>query len=520
MRQKPLIAAIATAALAVLVTIGLMAAGGLSGTANASAAQAPAMTAATTGTAGCGQAPTLASGTHTIQSSGQTRSYIIEIPSDYNSSHPYRLVIGYHWLNGTAQDVDSGDQFGAAWSYYGLRAQAGDSTIFVAPQGISNGWANTNGQDLAFTQNMLSLFESGLCIDPSEIFAMGWSYGGAMTYAVACNMPTVFRAVAVYSGANLSGCSPGTQPVPYLGFHGVSDNVLPIADGRALRDTFVKNNGCTPQNPREPAAGSLTHIVTNYSGCRAGHPVVWAAFDGGHTPDPVDGSPNSNGSTTWTKTLAWQFFTQFQSTIGTPPGNTVTVTSPGNQTGTVGTAVSVQVHASDSAAGQALTYSATGLPAGLSISSSTGLISGTPTAAGTSSVTVTVADSTGASGSATFTWTVSGGSPPPGGCQVAYVTQSQWAGGFVAQVTITNNGSTATSGWTLGFTFGGDQKITGAWNDGSYAQSGEGVTITNASYNGTIAAGGSTTLGFQGTWNSSDAAPTAFTLNGTPCTVT
>jgi Cellulose binding domain len=132
-------------------------------------------------------------------------------------------------------------------------------------------------------------------------------------------------------------------------------------------------------------------------------------------------------------------------------------------------------------------------------------------------VTVTVTDSTGASGSTTFTWTITGtsiGEP----CQVSYTTASQWTGGFVANVTIANTGTSPVSGWTLGFTFPGDQHITNAWNDGSYTQSGENVTITNASYNGTIAAGGSTSLGFQGTWASSDAAPTAFTLNGTTCT--
>jgi len=83
----------------------------------------------------------------------------------------------------------------------------------------------------------------------------------------------------------------------------------------------------------------------------------------------------------------------------------VTVTNPGNQTSTVGTAVSLQIQATDSA-GAALTYAASGLPAGLSISASTGLISGTPTTAGTSDVVVSAADSTGASGSTSFTWTV------------------------------------------------------------------------------------------------------------------
>jgi hypothetical protein len=94
-------------------------------------------------------------------------------------------------------------------------------------------------------------------------------------------------------------------------------------------------------------------------------------------------------------------------------GNTVTVTNPGSQTGTVGTAASLQIHATDSASGQTLAYSATGLPTGLSIGSATGLISGTPSAAGTFNVTVTATDTTGAHGSAGFTWTISGGG---GGC--------------------------------------------------------------------------------------------------------
>lgn len=104
----------------------------------------------------------------------------------------------------------------------------------------------------------------------------------------------------------------------------------------------------------------------------------------------------------------------FTSGGGGGGGNTVTVTNPGSQNGTVGTAKSLQMSASDSG-GLALTYTATGLPPGLTISSS-GLISGTPTTAGTYSSTVTAKDSTGASGSTTFSWTISTSGGGGGGC--------------------------------------------------------------------------------------------------------
>jgi O-glycosyl hydrolase len=205
----------------------------------------------------------------------------------------------------------------------------------------------------------------------------------------------------------------------------------------------------------------------------------------------------------------------FTITINPASTNTITVTNPGAQSSTVGTAVSLPIMATDSGTGQTLTYSAPLLPAGLSISSSTGVISGTPTTAGTTSVTVTATDGTGATGSATFTWTVnpSGG----GSCHIAYTTNSQWPGGFTAQVVISNTGSTAISSWTLSFTFPGDQKITSNFN-GGFSQTGENATLTNASYNGSIAPGGSVTDGFQGSWTNSDAAPTSFTLNGATCT--
>ncbi|MET8198539.1 cellulose binding domain-containing protein [Micromonospora taraxaci] len=317
LKRRHLFPSIAVAALLLAATTGGALSGGLGEAAVASTNGTLAAT------AGCGKAPTLTSGTRTIQSSGQSRTYNLRIPDGYDRNRPYRLIFGFHWLNGSANNVTSA-------GYYGLQPLSNNSAIFVAPQGLNAGWANTNGRDLTLFDDIRQQIENDLCVDTTQRFALGWSYGGAMSYAVACARPTIIRAVTVISGANLSGCNGGTQPVAYFGIHGIYDSVLNISQGRQLRDTFVRNNGCTAQSPREPSRGSLTHITTAYSGCRAGYPVQWAAFDGDHTPSPVDGSGSPNDSRTWTSGEIWRFFSQFESTTPptTPPPTTPPPTTP------------------------------------------------------------------------------------------------------------------------------------------------------------------------------------------------
>jgi poly(3-hydroxybutyrate) depolymerase len=262
----------------------------------------------------------LTSGTHTLQSNGRTRSYILRLPDNYDNSRAYRLVFGFHWLGGNAGNVTSGN-------YYGLLPLSANSTIFVAPEGLNNGWANSGGEDVVFVDNMVQTIENALCVDTTQLFSLGFSYGGGMSYALACARANVFRAVAIYSGGIISGCSGGTQPIGYLQAHGISDNVLSISGARTMRDNFVRNNGCAAQNPPDPPAGSGTHNTTVYTGCSAGHPLVWYAFDGGHTPTPTD-----SGNRTWLPQETWQFFTQFQTTPTPGP----TTPTPGPTTPTPG----------------------------------------------------------------------------------------------------------------------------------------------------------------------------------------
>ncbi|GAA2895542.1 hypothetical protein Acy02nite_25440 [Actinoplanes cyaneus] len=107
--------------------------------------------------------------------------------------------------------------------------------------------------------------------------------------------------------------------------------------------------------------------------------------------------------------------------------------------------------------------------------------------------------------------------PPAGGaCRVGYGVNA-WNTGFTASVTVTNTGTTPINGWTLAFTLPSGQTVTSAWNATVTPAAGA-VTARNVSYNGTIAAGASTTFGFQATHTGSTAAPAAFTLNGATCT--
>src|SRR5581483_1875060 len=167
---------------------------------------------------------------------------------------------------------------------------------------------------------------------------------------------------------------------------------------------------------------------------------------GGGFPNGVCGCSSPSASTSSGASMGVGYVAVYTTTGGGGGGNTVTVTNPGNQTGTVGTAASLQVHASDSASGQTLTYSATGLPAGLSINSSNGLISGTPTTAGTSNVTVKATDTTGASGSAAFSWTIGSSGGGGGKSCTTTATSSISADCFSAsQGTITVNAAAGDS---------------------------------------------------------------------------
>ncbi len=237
--------------------------------------------------AGCGSTAAVESGRFSIDVGGNEREYILALPDDYDSTRPYRLVFTWHPGGGTAQ--------GTANNYYGLRQLSEDSAIFVSPEGINNGWANTQGRDIAFLDAMLERFEGELCIDESRLFSTGFSYGGMMSFAVGCARAEQFRAIAPMSGALYSGCEDGDVSIAMFGFHGNDDDVVPLGNGETARNVIAERNGCEPV----AAAVEAEDGCLSFQGCAEGAPTTWCEFDGGHRPAPNSAS------------RIWEFFSGF-----------------------------------------------------------------------------------------------------------------------------------------------------------------------------------------------------------------
>ena len=125
--------------------------------------------------------------------------------------------------------------------------------------------------------------------------------------------------------------------------------------------------------------------------------------------------------------------------------------------------------------------------------------------------------SAGASSTASNEATATTQAAAAGGCHVSYLDQSDWGAGFTGNLTITNTSSTAWTSWTVSWTYSGNQQVYTSWN-GNYTQSGQQVSISNASWDGNVAAGGMTpVLGWNANYSGSNANPTSFSVNGVLC---
>ncbi|TLS30591.1 hypothetical protein PpBr36_02525 [Pyricularia pennisetigena] len=250
-------------------------------------------------TNGCGGVnATLTSGVHKIKVNGVDRQYTLKLPDGYDGKTPKKLIFGWHWRFSRMEDVVTGVSI---QPWYGLESRAKGSAIFVAPDGIDKGWSNDNGRDIAFLDAMIKELDAGLCIDTEQRFSVGYSYGAAMTFAVACARAKQFRAVSIINGGLVSGCDGGNDPVNFLQFRGTEDGVFPLDKQVELKDKFVKANGCQAKDLAVPVSPSQS-ATTDFTCTKK--KLSFVTFVGGHVGAPL-GENNPLGPDT-----TWDFFTK------------------------------------------------------------------------------------------------------------------------------------------------------------------------------------------------------------------
>jgi hypothetical protein len=301
---------------------------------------------------------------------------------------------------------------------------------------VSNSWGGSDSSSDASLDT--SYFNH-----PGIVITASAGDGG---YAAGTIYPATSRYVVAVGGTHLTTASNSRGWTETVWNTSSSEGTGSGCSRYETKPTWQTDTGCSKRTDNDiaadadPATGVAVYDTSNgnggwneVGGTSASSPMIASMYalagNAGSTPaqdiyqhtsslyDVTSGSDGSCGGsylctaeTGYDGPTGWGTPNGLGAFGGTTTGGSVTANSPGNQTGTVGTAVSLQLSASGGTA--PYTWTATGLPTGLSISSG-GLISGTPTTAGTFSVTATAKDTTGLTGSTTFTWTIS---TSGGGC--------------------------------------------------------------------------------------------------------
>jgi polyhydroxybutyrate depolymerase len=265
------------------------------------AMDAPSDTTVVMGSLGCGKTATAGVTKPTITVGTLKRTYVLSIPTGYDSKKPYPLMFAWHGRTGSGTGFRSG---GTSYGGSVEKAAAGKA-IFVYPDGLpvtsdpsDTGWVDTDptSRDFAFFDALLAEMSNTLCVDAKRVFSYGHSFGAFMTNALGCHRTSKLRGLGPVAGGNSAsyskdgGCK---GPIP-VWIHNDKDDktVLYTSTGVPGRDHYIKNNVC---DATKTSAVDPSPCVA-YGGCTA--PLHWCASSGvGH------GWPSYGG------TGLWNFFT-------------------------------------------------------------------------------------------------------------------------------------------------------------------------------------------------------------------
>jgi polyhydroxybutyrate depolymerase len=258
----------------------------------------------------------------TIVAGGVERQFRLHVPANYDKNAATALVLNFHGYGATAESQE-------AYTRIVDQSEVG-GFITAALQGLGDparwyvwGPQEKDPDDFAFVGEVVERLKSTLCIDGKRVFAMGMSNGGAMVFALACELPEIFAAVgAVAASPFPRGNCKSEQPTAVIALHGTADIFVPfdtptsnrpgVSSGSVLQNTrdWAEHNGCSLQPHSYPV--TLDVQLETYKGCKDGADVsLYIVEGGGHTwPGSNPGTPLLGRATTSidATALIWDFF--------------------------------------------------------------------------------------------------------------------------------------------------------------------------------------------------------------------
>ncbi|MFS0703841.1 PHB depolymerase family esterase [Cellulomonas sp. 179-A 9B4 NHS] len=396
-------------------------------------------------------------------------------------ANPGVLVV-VHYCTGSAQAMYSGAQFDELASQHGFIAiyPSTNRPGNCFDVSSANALVRDGGSDPQSIVQMVRHVQSRYATDTSRVFVTGVSSGAMTTQLLLAAYPDVFAAGAAFAGVPAT-CFVTNQPKP--GTTAQAGWNSECAQGRRVQSARLWGDAARAAYP-------------GYTGPRP-RVQLWH----GVNDETLSYVNHGEAVKQWTDVLG----------LPSTPASTETI---GNRTrqryGGTGDQAPLEANS--------LANTSHNLPVDAAAAIRFfGLDRPGPTTSPTPTPTVTPTATPTPTPTPTATPTSTPTATPTGACSVTWGV-NQWNTGFTATVTVRNTGTAAVTGWTLTWAFPSGQQVTQAWSS-VVTQSGAQVSARPAAWNGTIPAGGSVQIGFNGTHTGTNGTPTGFALNGTACSL-
>ena len=265
----------------------------------------------------------------TLEIDGFERSYLVNVPKQYQANSPIPLVVVLHGTGGQASQSER--------DYGWTEKSNSEKFIVVYPEGVRKegklklrSWnagrcchhaMEQDIDDSQFIRKLIETLAAKYLIDENRVFVTGMSNGGMLAYRLACEMPDKIAAIASVSGNLITSepCEPA-QPIPLLHIHSSLDTKVPYAGGQGLGgyyfppadsgfQIFIARNGC---NGVPIVQDHGDYRFTQWQGCAENSAVeTYLLSDGGHSwpgglkPTPRSDEPSKRINAT---NVIWEFF--------------------------------------------------------------------------------------------------------------------------------------------------------------------------------------------------------------------